>query len=504
MLTQLQPKAAPGLDALRTASSVIIWVILLICQISWLAGTGSLALAADSKPSNPLKIVRITPSGEDVPPGRQIIFEFNQPVVPLGRMERDAGEIPIAIEPAVHCQWRWLNPSTLGCQLDEKNALAPATRYRVTVRPQLRALDGATMASEVSHSFVTQRPSVARNWFKTWLAPETPQIGIRFDRPIQEDSLAAHLFFQTSRGAKIPAVLSEDPDFVKSGDYQKGLVWLVTPKQELPAGQTARLVAEPGIRSLEGPEPSAQEVSIVDVNPFPAFTFIGIQCETKEGKQITIRQTSDPSSPSQQQCNPEREISLVFSSPVLKEAIQPNLEIQPKLTARAGDDDPWENVYSYSQIDSSRDKNEVYPAPLPTLFKPYQQYQLKASPGAIKDEFNRPLKGGINMTFKTSHLPPDFFLFRQMSALEKGLDSEVPLAVTNLNKMEVDFTTFTTQGIGSSQKSTIETPKTIDTPTVIPLGVRKLLQKDSGVVTGKLTPSPPTRNQGPADGWFFT
>ena len=503
MLTQLPPPAVSGRKVSSSAGLLIIWGILLCCLIGWLAGTGSLALAADSKPDNPLKIVRITPSGEDVPAGRQIIFEFNQPVVPLGRMERDAGEIPVAIEPTVHCQWRWLNPSTLGCQLDAKNALAPATRYRVTVRPQLRSLEGAAMAAEVSHSFVTQRPRIASNWFKTWLAPGTPQIGIRFDQPVAEDSVAAHLFFQTARGVRMPVLLSDDPDFMKASDYQQGLVWLVTPKQELPAGQTARLVAEPGIRSLVGPEPSAQLVAVVDVNPFPAFTFIGIQCETKEGKQITLREAAAPASAAQQQCNPEREISLVFSSPVLKEALQPHLEIQPKLMSRAAEADPWEDVYSYSQIASSRDKDEVYPASLPTLFKPFQQYQLKAAPGAIKDEFNRPLKGGINMTFKTSHLPPDFFLFKQMSALEKGLDSEVPLAVTNLSKMEVDFTTFTAQGLAASQKSTIDTPKTIDTPTVIPLGVRKLLQQDSGVVTGKLKPSPPAPNRGPTDGWFF-
>jgi len=38
----------------------------------------------------PLEIVRVTPSGDDVPPGRQIVLTFNQPVVPVGKMERDA------------------------------------------------------------------------------------------------------------------------------------------------------------------------------------------------------------------------------------------------------------------------------------------------------------------------------------------------------------------------------------------------------------------------------
>ena len=36
----------------------------------------------------PLKLLRVTPAGEDVPLSAQIVFEFNRPVVPLGRMER--------------------------------------------------------------------------------------------------------------------------------------------------------------------------------------------------------------------------------------------------------------------------------------------------------------------------------------------------------------------------------------------------------------------------------
>ena len=40
-----------------------------------------------------LNVVRITPAGTDVPPGRQIVFEFNRAVVAVGRMERDAAEV---------------------------------------------------------------------------------------------------------------------------------------------------------------------------------------------------------------------------------------------------------------------------------------------------------------------------------------------------------------------------------------------------------------------------
>jgi len=83
----------------------------------------------------PLHITRITPSGMDVPAGRQIVFQFDKPVVPMGRMARKASEIPIDITPSLKCQWRWLNSGTLACQLDEKSALKPATRYTIVVNP---------------------------------------------------------------------------------------------------------------------------------------------------------------------------------------------------------------------------------------------------------------------------------------------------------------------------------------------------------------------------------
>ena len=109
---------------------------------------------AESSAAGPaaLRLVRITPTGQDVPPGRQIVFQFNRAVVPLGRMERQASEIPITITPELNCEWRWLNTSALACQLDEKSALAPATRYDIVVNPGIRSEDGATLAKAVSHS----------------------------------------------------------------------------------------------------------------------------------------------------------------------------------------------------------------------------------------------------------------------------------------------------------------------------------------------------------------
>ena len=50
-------------------------------------GSGTL----DAAP-HPMRILRINPSGENVQEATQIVFQFDRPVVPLGRMDRDPGE----------------------------------------------------------------------------------------------------------------------------------------------------------------------------------------------------------------------------------------------------------------------------------------------------------------------------------------------------------------------------------------------------------------------------
>ena len=103
--------------------SRLLWIFLIV---STTLGLTDLPTVANS----PLQLLRLTPEGDDVPVSRQLVLQFDRPVVPLGRMERRSDEIPISIEPALACAWHWLNPTTLACQLDEQTAMSPATPCR--------------------------------------------------------------------------------------------------------------------------------------------------------------------------------------------------------------------------------------------------------------------------------------------------------------------------------------------------------------------------------------
>ncbi|OQY42782.1 MAG: hypothetical protein B6240_13660, partial [Desulfobacteraceae bacterium 4572_87] len=238
----------------------------------------------------PLHITRITPSGTDVPAGRQIVFQFDKPVVPIGRMARKASARsnflgPIVITPSLTCQWRWLNSSTLACQLDEKSALKPATRYTISVNPGIKSQDGTTLLKPVHHSFTTIRPKVQNVWFKTWSAPGMPIIRMTFNQPVFRDSVARHISFATHGKTKNPmgVTVVPDPDIKEkplkssatdsptdsSGEARR--FWLVSPQKELPPDSKVALEVEPGVISFEGPEKGVENRTLASFSTFPPF-----------------------------------------------------------------------------------------------------------------------------------------------------------------------------------------------------------------------------------------
>ncbi|HEY2399865.1 MAG TPA: Ig-like domain-containing protein, partial [Steroidobacteraceae bacterium] len=91
-----------------------------------------------------LKVQRVVPEGNQVAaPGRQIVVTFDRPVKTIGDLSVAPGQSPVSVSPVVACQWHWLDPRSLACELNDKNALVPATRYTVTVAPGIKSQDGA-------------------------------------------------------------------------------------------------------------------------------------------------------------------------------------------------------------------------------------------------------------------------------------------------------------------------------------------------------------------------
>ncbi len=449
-----------------------------------------------------LRVQRITPAGLEVPPGRQLVIQFDRPVVPLGRMARSAEEIPVTIEPPLNCQWRWLDPATLTCILGERDSLQPATEYRLVVNPGIAAEGGATLGKPVVHSFMTMRPRITEAWFKTWLDPRQPQHSLRGNLPLDQASLAAHLFYQLAGGRRLPAKIEEDLDYPRSPRDTDNRIWRISPSGELPAGQAVELRVEPGIMSTRGPAPGVEQRVIDTVYALPDFRFLGLRCTGKTDKAFEI--SPEPGTSTHQRCLPSGGVSLLFSAPVVPEDIKAGLHFTPPLAAARADGDPWEQVYSYSQRGEPYSQGKRYAVDLPeAILRPYQNYRLQVEADVIKDEFDRPLTTSTAVNFATDHRLPDYALLKKMVVLEKDLDTDAYVWTVNLDELRLSYEAVKADGSKTPGGGTIKPEGPKDSSSPVPLGIRRLLDQGSGVVQGQFATQPALPDRSAEHAWFF-
>ena len=473
----------------------------------------------ETPPDNSLEITRITPEGIDVPAQNQIVIQFNRPVVPLGRMDRKTEEIPIKITPQLNCEWRWLNTSVLSCQLKQENSLKPSTRYNITIQPGIYSEDCATIVETKNHEFMTQRPKINYTNFQTWKSPGTPVIRATFNQSVSIKSVEEHLFIKV-KGSDFRYTLKAEPDpydrqkpdiipipgeglFMiigkqktdKSDDDPRKLngiearrIWLLTPEKELPLDTSAMLNVEPGLVSALGLEKGITDRVVVSFDTFPEFKFIGLECFTNQDKNILIK--PDKLSILSQKCNPLNRFAMVFSSPVIHQEVKEKATFLPDLAGGRDDYDPWENMYKYSHLGSPHKKGRKYEVRLPEALKAWQEYEIQSQKGQIKDEFGRSLNEPIHIKFRTDHRKPDYELMYKTAILEKQIDSEVPIVVTNLDKVAINYKILTSSG--SKSGLVLENPVqgVEDIAFKMPLGIRAALQEKSGAVFGNISTVP--------------
>ena len=384
--------------------------------------------------------------------------------------------------------------------MSDKTPLVPATRYTISIQPGITTRDGETLAEAITHTFMTERPRIVNAWFKTWESPAMPVMTIRFNQPVSQRSVAEHVYF-LAHGNRVFPMVSEDPEQQKAKDYRKDLVWLISPKDELPTDEAIELVVEPGITPLTGREPGVESRAAFSFRTFPEFRFLGVECQENSGKRV--RMSPSKTGADHSRCDVGNEIALLFSAPVIKEEVKDVLRITPRITTSSGYD-PWGDVGSYSRLGQPFKEGQVYPLPLPYgSLRPFTTYHLKADSGVMKDEFGRPLSEPVDFSFSTDHRLPDYYLLKEMPVLEKGLDTEVPLSVTNIDRITLQYEVLSKGGKTGVQKKTLQPDTLRDARSTIPLGLRQLLSQPSGLVQGTVTSDPPIKDKDAAPAWFF-
>ncbi len=501
-----------------------------------------------------LRMIRVTPEGEDVPAGRQIVIEFNRPVVPMGRMERKQDELPITITPGLNCHWRWLNTSTLACHLDEPDALQLSTRYTVTIHPGINAEDGATMTDPYHQSFITERPKIREARVISWLTPDRPVIEIYTSQPVKRESLQKNLSFQVTKKT-IYAVNVEkimlntnangltNTSAIKD-DWEKdatiGTHWQVTAQTDLPPDTRVTLHVTPGLISILGAEKSIQHEDVLSTDTYPAFEFLGISCISNANKEVLI--TPDKPQTTAERCNPLSGIALRFTAPVTRAAFYENFRVTPELVW--GDKENWINTnHYYSELNGSHQKDQTFSVWFPpakanqtyvvetkhknqrSLYTPsnirgiphlwswiaylrkaldYQNKPQEVAPNwilsffkaqpqtTLKDEFGRVLQRSIHLAFSTDHRPPHALMPYAQAILEKAIDSDIPLYVNNLRSFTFDYHSLTANEEQQHQTFTQSIHNVQDIQFAIPMGIRQMLHGHSGLLYGQLSTNPKT------------
>lgn len=444
-------------------------------------------------------IQRVTPGGKDVPPGRQIVFQFNRPMVPVGKMERDAAEIPVTIAPTLNCQWRWLNTSALACQLSGEGQMKPATRYRVLMQPGIQAEDGATLVAPYSHTFITRRPKVNHARFQTWKHPGMPIVRLSFNYPVSRASVEQHIYLAPDQLRRV--AVSAFPEKDKPGEPKPthDRVWLVSPQTLLPEDTSVKLQVEPGLETNRGPERGVENRTVVGFDTFPEFRFLGVRCRDNQGDSLQFHPGEKPGL---RRCNPLNSVALLFSAPVRHAQLQQGMRLTPDLAGGRTDYDPWQRYHDYTRLNRPHRRGNPYSVTLPELLKAYETYQIQPTDQALKDLFDRPLATPINLTFYTDHRKPDYHFGHEVAVLEKGVDSEVPIVVTNLDSLDLTFSRVTAQGTFSGLKHRQPVPKVEDVAFKMPLAARDIIKAPSGAVQGRLDTTPDIDRNWRQD-WFF-
>ena len=497
--------------------------------------------SAEGAKEKDLRIIRVTPTGEDVASERQIVITFNRPVVPLGKMERDKAELPITLKPEVDCEWRWINTSSLACQLTEKTELSQSTKYEIEIKPGIKAEDGATIEEPYKATFITKRADVEYSWFRTWRSPGMPVIRLTFNQPVTKTSVAATLslveadhedhvtHFNVTRDDED----HEAPEFLpvpgekgwldfgkqekrKSDDQattthygeEARRIWIIEPEHELPLDTNVVMKLQPGLVSARGPEPSVAKRDVVSFDTYPEFNIVGIRCHTNGNEEVLVKPGE---SYGEQKCNPMAAISIAFSSPVQRSQVKKNFEFQPRLGSDKAQDDVWGDMSDESShLNNPHTKGNTYDINLPWGLKAATEYKVTLKTAErgmwdrtvawvksevlpetdLEDEFARKIPKSVTLTFATDHRKPNFELDHHEAVLEKATDSEVPLYINNLEKFGFTYRSLTTEGGKDGEKRETTPNKVEDLQYAVPFGVREALGGKSGAVYGHLDTTP--------------
>ena len=372
----------------RALSPALCHPVIAIALAMGLAATAPSCGGSGSSTPRDLTVLSHTPTDARVDPSEPIQIRFDKPVVGEEAIGVPVAQPPVAVEPAVAVQARWIDRQTL--VLTPKAELAASTRYRVRLTGALAGRSG-----DFEFAFVNHPIDVDGVWgMPTDKLPPRPRLPLHFNQPVRATDVVRGCRLIGGVAGAMPAVLTTaKPDLVSE-------VIEVEPATALTQGQDYQLVCEK-LSGAGGAEPMSEAFS-QGLHTYPTFSV----------KSFGPKGTDVPAD--------DIAIEIEFATPVDLEALRKRLTSKPAIAGLArGALDP--DGTTYRAVVNLDVKTE---------------YRLRIAKD-LTDVFGQPLADAPSHQFKTGSARPRISFETGIYAVEPTFGG-YPVWTRSVDKVALD------------------------------------------------------------------
>ena len=372
-------------------------------------------IAPPGTKSPALEVVRYAPQGP-VPIAPALSVTFSQPMISLSSQEEAAAIVPVNVSPRVEGKWRWLSPTTL--VLEAQNRFPMATDYTVSVPAGIKSAAGTSLRLAKSWSFSTPAPTIKNsNIASSTVQSRDKIIFIEFDQRINPADVLKKIKLShgnTIFGTRLAttAEIESDEDarnFVSVAQKDRWIAFRAINKETgdpllaLPSEASISVSIEPGTPSAEGPKTTtaAQKLSFQTFGPMRLLQHI---CGHSGGEI----------------CSPGNPFTLVFNNLIdEKQFKERDIRIEPEI--------PGATFYHYGPV-----------VQISGTKKPNTRYTVTVN--SLRDTFGQNVDKPIAVTFTTGPAVSWFRLAsEEMSVLDPAGPAAIPLFTTGVQKLAVEL-----------------------------------------------------------------
>ena len=369
----------------------------------------------------PLQVTHISPIGstEGYAESFKILIGFNQPMVALERIMRDAREGPLVLEPAIRGKYRWLGTRTLAFIPDD--TIKPATQYKARLlKDRIASLTGMTLTTDTVWSFQSIRPSLITSlpYQGSQFVELNAYIYLHFNMEMSPDRIAdkIKIYYTNGMPSKVwcADVRTESPRFRGEVKYSARRLrdeekedyplrgWearntlVLEPRDRLPVESQIEVVLYQGLQAGEG-NLGLDEESVIHFNTYNRFSLIKHN-QTAPG---------------------EGALRLCFSNRVsISECIN-NIRIEPEI----------EIPVEYTEDDWQTTEMYLY---LP--FKPGQKYDVRLGRD-LKDMYGNRIDKSYHFSFELGDFTPHVEIPTGINIIEAYGDRRLPVTQVNVDSV---------------------------------------------------------------------